>query len=84
MALPMTGHLWPSSCKLDMVLPHGEALVAGRAEVDRARRVAGEADFRNGHMALDWRRMVSMILPVSRFRNELVCYGTRTLESVGK
>jgi hypothetical protein len=41
------------------VLPHGEDAL-GRAEVDRARRVEGEADFKNGHMALDWRRTASM------------------------
>lgn len=51
MALPMTGQRCAYSCSLDMVPPNGEAL--GRATVDMARRVAGDADFRNGHMALD-------------------------------
>ena len=34
---------------------------AGRAEVERARSVAGVADLRKGHMALDCRRTVSMV-----------------------
>ena len=50
MALPMTGQRWAYNCSFDMVPPPGE----GRgAEVDKARRVAGEADFMKGHMALD-------------------------------
>jgi hypothetical protein len=49
-----------------MVPPQGDALVLrlelglGRADVERARRVAGEAVLRNGHMALLWRRTLSM------------------------
>lgn len=43
--------------------PHGEevALAAGRVEVERARRVAGDAFFMKGHMALDCRRTASML-----------------------
>lgn len=46
-----------------MVPPHGEdtAFAAGRVEVDRARKVAGEAFFMKGHMALDCRRTASMV-----------------------
>ena len=58
MALPMTGQRWASNCSFDMAPPQGEGL--GRADVDRARRVAGDADLRNGHMALDCRMMLSM------------------------
>lgn len=53
MALPMTGQRCAYSCSLDMVPPQGEARGLGRVAVDMARRVAGEADLRNGHMALD-------------------------------
>lgn len=63
MALPMTGQRWASSCRLDMVPPQGDAL--GRADVESERRVAGEADLRNGHIALDWRRMLSMTAKMS-------------------
>ena len=40
-----------------------------REAVDRARRVAGEAFFKNGHTALDWRRTASM---VSNLNNDLL------------
>lgn len=45
-----------------MVPPPGDAL--GRTEVDMARSVAGDADLRNGHMALDWRRIASIAAPI--------------------
>lgn len=43
--------------------PQGDetALAAGRVEVERARRVAGDAFFMKGHMALDCRRTASMV-----------------------
>lgn len=40
--------------------PQGEGDALGRTEVDMARSVAGDADFKKGHMALDWRRTASM------------------------
>lgn len=63
-ALPMTGQRWASSCSLEMAPPQGEeatAWGAGRVEEDKARKVAGEAFFRKGHMALDCRRTASMM-----------------------
>lgn len=43
--------------------PHGEeTLAAGRVDVDKARKVAGDAFFRKGHMALDCRRTASMVI----------------------
>lgn len=61
----MTGQRWASSCSFDMVPPQGEeACGAGRVEVDSARRVAGEAFFKKGHMALDCRRTASMMVGV--------------------
>jgi len=50
-----------------MVPPQGDEAWggAGRVEVDSARRVAGEAFFRKGHMALDCRRTASMVVGLS-------------------
>lgn len=62
-ALPMTGHRWPRSCSLEIVPPHWEAW--GRVEVESARKVDGVAFFRKGHMALDWRRTVSIVIDLS-------------------
>lgn len=56
-----------------MVPPQGEEAAAGsagRVEVERARRVAGEAFFRNGHMALDCRRTASMMAMRSNWAAE--------------
>lgn len=48
-----------------MVPPHGDETGAGRrVDVDKARRVAGDAFLRNGHMALDCRRTASIVLGV--------------------
>ena len=57
-ALPMMGQRLASRLSFDMEPPQCEAL--GRLVVDRARRVAGDAFFKKGHMALDCRRTDSM------------------------
>jgi hypothetical protein len=58
MAFPMTGQRRAMVCRLDMLPPQGEAW---RADVERARSVAGDVFFKKGHMAFDWRRTASMI-----------------------
>lgn len=65
-ALPMTGQRRAMVCRLDMLPPQGEE--ACRAEVERARSVAGEVFFKNGHMDFDWRRTASMVAASKRMR----------------
>lgn len=57
-ALPMTGHRRAMVWRLEIVPPPGETR---RVVVERVRRVAGQVDFRNGHMARDCLRRASMI-----------------------
>ena len=55
----MTGQRWAKTCSLEIVPPQGEA--CGRVTaVDMARKLAAEAFFMKGHIALDWRRTESM------------------------
>ena len=59
MALPMTGHLRPKTCRLEIVPPPGEAW---RVEVERERRVAGEVLLRKGHIERDCLRRASIVI----------------------
>ncbi len=76
----MTGQRWASSWSLDMVPPQGDDL--GRDAVDRARSVAGEACFRNGHIALDCRSTASMIAIEGSWLDFGVSRSTLSAESV--
>ena len=58
MALPITGHLRPKTCRLEITPPPGETF---RVAVERERRVAGEVLLRNGHIERDCLRSASIV-----------------------